>query len=147
MLAATCRWRVAVVAGATGATLLLALTLGRVAAPAPPQFRNVRALKAWAQARGLCWQSDREDGRVLRILVISTRPLTWMEVAHMCRIRLPGRERGPERGWDGIVWAIDRDPTGFPLAHPPWEGECRIWGDILVKGDPRLLDWIEAAGE
>jgi hypothetical protein len=147
MRAAICRWRVAVVAGATGAALLLALTLDRVAAPAPPQFRDVCELKAWAEARGLCCQSDREDGRVQRTLVVSTRPLTWQQVAHMCRIRLPGRERGPERGWDGIVWAINRDPTGIRLVQPPWEGECRTWGGILVMGDPRLLDWIEAAGE
>jgi hypothetical protein len=72
--------------------------------------------------------------------VVSTRPLTWQEVAHLCR--LPGRERG----WDGLVWAINRDPTGFPVVQTPWEGECRIWGGILVTGDPRLLDWIEAAG-
>ena len=142
MRAAICRWRVAVVAGAAGAALL-SLTLGRLAAPAPPQFRDVRALKAWAEARGLCCQSDRADGRVLQTLVVSTQPLTWLEVAHLGIRRLPGRERG----WAGIVWAIDRDPTGVPLAQPPWEGECRVWGGILVTGDPRLLDWVEAAGQ
>jgi hypothetical protein len=106
-----------------------------------PQFRNVQELKAWAESRGLYWQSDWEDGRVTGGLALSTRPLTWEQVGGLCRTA-PGE--GAE--WKEIVWAMNR-PSGLDgTTAAPWDGECRVWGGILVTGDRRLLDRLESEG-
>jgi hypothetical protein len=118
---------------------LLLLTPARRSPRQGLQFRNVKELKAWAEGRGLYCRSDWEDGRVTDGLAISTRPLSWEQVGRLCR-SAPGNGAA----WEGILWAMappaDRD--GVPV--PPWAGECRAWGGILVTGDRALLDRLEA---
>ena len=121
---------------------LLGLSLARPVAPGPPRFHNVRELKAWAEARGLYCRSDAKDGRVSHGLAVSTRPLTWEEVASLGLLRRPGHEAGLA----GILWAINRGREVDSLRGPPWYGECRAWGCILVTGDVKLLDRVEAEG-
>jgi hypothetical protein len=102
------------------------------------RFSDIRELKAWAEGRGLHCRSDWQDGRVTGGLALSTRPLTWEQVGRLCRAA-PGQ--GPD--WEGVIWAIDRSSALGALAGPPWNGECRVWGGVLVSGDSALLDRIE----
>jgi hypothetical protein len=101
-----------------------------------PHFNSVQELKAWAGSRELYCRSDWEDGRVSAGLAVSIHPLTWEQVGRLC----VGRQ-GPQ--WEGIIWAIDRQTNSDVAPVPPWDGECRDWGGILVTGDRRLLDRIE----
>jgi hypothetical protein len=100
-----------------------------------PCFRNVQELKTWAEERGLYCQSDRRDGKVAAKLALSTRPLTWQQVGGL--LKQPGAH------WDGVIWAINRTTGTDAAPVPPWNGECRVWGGILVTGDRHLLDRIE----
>jgi hypothetical protein len=132
-------WWSTALAGAAAAALL---TLAQVwpARPAGPRFRDVRELRAWAAGRGLYCRSDWEDGRVTAALAVSTRPLTWGEVGRLCPAagaRLAGK---------GVLWAVNRSPGLDGMPAPPWDGECRAWGGILVTGDPDFLDVIERGG-
>jgi hypothetical protein len=134
-------WRVALVGLAAPPLLLLAqASLGRRQGP---RFGNVRELKAWAEARGLFCRSDRQDGRVGSGLAVSARPLTWLEVAGLGTVQ----RRGYEARWHGILWAINLGPGVRWLPAPPWDGECRAWGGVLVTGDPEFLDRIEAESQ
>jgi hypothetical protein len=103
-----------------------------------PRFRDVRELAAWAADHGLHCCSDWRDGRVTTGLALSRHPLTWEQVGLLSRA-IPGR--GPE--WEGIIWATNYSTALKGLTGPPWQGECRLWGDVLVTGDPVLLDRIE----
>jgi hypothetical protein len=126
--------------GLAVAAVPLLLWLAQAAlGPSPaPDFSDVRALQAWAEAHGLYCRSDWQDGRVTAAVAVSTRPLTWEEVGRLC----PGdRERGSR--WQGVVWAVTRSPAVDATPGTPWGGECRAWGGILVTGDPALLDDIE----
>jgi hypothetical protein len=105
-------------------------------------FRNVGELKSWAEGRGLCCRSDWEDGRVTGGLAVSTRPLTWEQVGGLCRATT-----GQGAHWEGVIWAINWPPGSSRLPTPPWDGECRVWGGILVTGDRRLLDRLEGEGD
>jgi hypothetical protein len=106
-----------------------------------PRFRDVRELAAWAEGRGLHCRSDWQDGRVTGGLAVSTRPLTWDQVGRLCRAA-PGQ--GAD--WEGVVWALNRGSGLNALPGPPWDGECRVWGGILVTGDRHLLDRLEGEG-
>jgi hypothetical protein len=121
-----------------GLTLLpfLWVALAWVGPQPSPQFRSVRDLQAWAERRGLYCCSDRKDGRVTAGLALSTRPLSWEQVS--------GIAKEPGAHWDGVVWAVDVTPQVEGMSEPPWQGECRRWGRILVTGDCRLLDRIES---
>jgi hypothetical protein len=125
---------------AGAATLLLVLLLGRPLPRGVPRFRDVRELQGWAEGHGLYCRSDREDGRVVGGLAISTRPLAWGEMVALCK-----RDRQCGTRWVGVVWALDRSPGLDEMPAPPWDGECRLWGGVLVTGDPALLDRIEEA--
>jgi hypothetical protein len=122
----------------TAVALLLVLALAWWGRQHAPAFRDVVELQARAEGQGLYCQSDRQDGRVTTALAISTRPLTWEELTRLC----PG-VLAPRAAGSGVAWAVNRtaDLDGMPA--PPWDGECRIWGGVLVTGDPELLDRIE----
>jgi hypothetical protein len=117
---------------------LLWLAQAWLGPPQGPRFRDVRELQAWAEGRGLHCRSDWQDGRVTAELALSTRPLTWEQVGRLCRAA-PGQ--GPD--WEGVIWAVNRSAALEDLPVPPWDGECRVWGGVLVTGDRRLLDRIE----
>jgi hypothetical protein len=121
--------------------LLLLAQAGRGPRPGPC-FGNVQELKAWAEGCGLYYRSDWEDGRITDGLFVSTHPLEWERVGCLCR-GAPGQSAR----WEGIIWATappgDWDTT--PLS--PWGADCHVWGGILVTGDRRLLDRIEAEGK
>jgi hypothetical protein len=105
------------------------------------RFRNVRELKAWAEGRGLHCRSDWEDGRVTSGLAVSTRPLTWEQVGRLC-LATPGQGAG----WEGVIWAVNWPCGPDPTRQPPWDGESRVWGKVLVTGDRGLLDRLEGEG-
>jgi hypothetical protein len=115
---------------------LMALVLFAKQHEQSPRFRDVLHLRAWAEDHGFQCQSDRCDGQVANGVAVSTRRLTWEEVGGLDRC-----VRGP--AWDGIAWAINISPTVQTL---PWYGECRVWGGVIVTGDPRLLDYIQRGG-
>ena len=134
-------WQVVLVGLMVPPLLLLAKAwLGRRQGP---RFANVWELKAWAETHGLYCRSDAKDGRVSRGLAVSTRALTWEEVASLGLVRRPGHEAGLA----GILWAVNRSSEVDSLRGPPWYGECRAWGGVLVTGDPDFLDRIEADRE
>jgi hypothetical protein len=107
-----------------------------------PRFRNVQELKAWAEGRRLHCASDRRDGKVVAGVAVSTHPLTWEQVGGLCRAAA-----GQGARWEGVVWAINRSSSLDATPAPPWNGECRVWGDILVTGDRHLLDRLEAEAD
>ena len=127
-------------AGACAGLVCLLVAPAWLAPGRAPCFRDVQELRAWAEARGLHCQSDRQDGRIFNGMAVSTRPLTWLDAGGWARLQLSGHEGA------GLVWAINRGPNLDRLSGPPWYGECRAWGGILVTGDPRLLDRLEAEG-
>jgi hypothetical protein len=130
-------WWYVALAGLSVLPLLLLAQARR--SPQPDlQFRNVRELKAWAEGRGLYCRSDWEDGRVTDGLAISTHPLTWEQVGRLCR-SMPGK--GGD--WEGVLWAMTPPSDREVIPVLPWAGECRVWGEILVTGDPALLDHLE----
>jgi hypothetical protein len=121
-----------------GALALLLLPFTCFSPHALPQFRDVVELRTWAEGHGLHCRSDRKDGKVGGGLAVSTRPLKWEEVVPLTK----GRQvLGP--AWSQIVWAVNRTPGLASMPAPPWDGECRIWGDVVATGDPALLDLIE----
>jgi hypothetical protein len=127
------------VAGATAA-LLLALAVAWWGRRHAPAFRDVGELQARAECQGLYCRSDRQDGRVTTALAISTRPLTWEELGWLC----PG-VLAPRAAGSGVAWAVNRSADLDGMPAPPWDGECRVWGGVLVTGDPELLDRLERA--
>jgi hypothetical protein len=132
------KWQVAL----AGLSVLLALLARAWLGPRQgPRFRNVRELRAWAERRGLHCRSDAQDGSVTGGVAVSTRPLTWEHVGRLCRAA-PGKGAR----WEGVIWAMNRARGVDTLPTPPWDGECRVWGGILVTGDRRLLDRIEGEG-
>jgi hypothetical protein len=102
-----------------------------------PQFQDVRELQAWAERRGLYCRSDRADNKVTRWLAVATRPVSWDE-ANSVPLWRPGARR--HGALPGVVWAANCSPS---LALPPGGGACRVWGQVVVAGDPQLLDRIE----
>jgi hypothetical protein len=106
------------------------------------RFRNVRELAAWAEGHGLHCRSDAQDARVTNGLALSRRPLSWEQVG---ALRKAGQGQRPE--WKGVIWAMNFSPALKALSEPPWDGECRVWGDVLVTGDPVLLDAVEQEGD
>jgi hypothetical protein len=133
-------WRPVALAGLTLLPLLW-LAQAWLTPRTGPRFRNVRELKTWAEGHGLYCRSDWEDGRVTGGLAVSTRPLTWERAAGLCRAAA-----GQGAEWEGVIWAMNRGSALTALPAPPWHGECRAWGGILVTGDLRLLDHIEREG-
>jgi hypothetical protein len=129
-------WGYATLAGL--AVLLLLLALARQGAREGLRFRNVQELKVWAEGHGLYCRSDWEDGRVTDGVAIATHPLTWEQVGRLCR-SMPGA--GDE--WDGVLWAMTLPGNRDVEPILPWGGDCRRWGEILVAGDPALLDRLE----
>jgi hypothetical protein len=118
--------------------LLLLLARSKLSSPQGLKFSNVQELKVWAEGRGFHCQSDREDGRMTTALAVSTHPLTWEQVGHLCR-STPG-ERDE---WKEVIWAINLPSDWEAAPVLPWAGECRLWGGILVTGDRHLLDRLE----
>jgi hypothetical protein len=108
--------------------------------PQGRRFADVRELKTWAEARGLFCRSDRRDGEVREGLAVSTHAMTWEQAGGLCRAT-PGE--GPD--WKGVVWAINLYSKLGVKTGPPWNGECRVWGSIIVTGDRSLLDQLEEA--
>jgi hypothetical protein len=133
-------WRPVALATLAGLPLLW-LALARLTPRQGLRFGNVRELKAWAEGRGLHCRSDWEDGRVTDGLAVSTRPLTWEQVGRLCRAA-PGK--GAD--WEGVLWAVNRASALEVVPTPPGDGECRVWGGILVTGDRHLLDRLEGEG-
>jgi hypothetical protein len=107
-----------------------------------PAFRDVRELQGWAERRGLYCRSDRKDDKVVFTLAVATRPLTWEQV-NSHALRPPGP--AVDHAWQGVVWAINRPANAANMAAPPWFGECRAWGGVLVTGDRSFLDQLERA--
>ena len=135
------RWRWPVVLAGLAVLPLLWLAPAWLGPRQGLRFSNVRELKTWAEGRGLYCQSDRRDGRVTAGLALATQPLTWEQVGGLCR-----GTAGQGAAWEGIIWAINR-PAGLEgTPAPPWNGECRLWGGVLVTGDRRLLDRLEEEG-
>jgi hypothetical protein len=117
--------------------LLLVLAPPWFGPPPGPRFRDVAELRAWAEARGLYWRSDRPDNKVTFGLVVSTRPVGWEEANSIALFRPgKGRREVPE----GTLWAVNCAPS---LRLPPGAGDWRVWGDVVVTGDPPFLDRIE----
>jgi hypothetical protein len=137
MTAPALRWWRVTLAGLIAIPLLLLIRAWLSPRPGP-RFGDVGELKAWAQSRGWYCQSDSKDSKVLAGLALSTHPLTWEQVASFCRASF---KEGPE--WEGMIWAINRPAALDAMPGPPWKGECRLWGNILVTGDRCLLDRIE----
>jgi hypothetical protein len=133
-------WLPVALAGA--GVLAILLLIHAWAGPRPgPRFRDVRDLKGWAERHGLYCRSDWQDGRVTAGLAVSTSPLTWERVSCLPRGDVKAAP------WQGVVWAINRTPALDGMPAPPLDGECRVWGGILVTGDPRLLDHIEGEAD
>jgi hypothetical protein len=126
---------------AQGALAVLASTAGITSfelawsPPSAPSFRDVGELQAWASGHGLHSGSDRRDGKVASGVALSPRPLSWQDVGRL--------HKGAGRGWTGIVWAVNLTAGLRDTPQPPWDGECRVWGGVVVTGDPCLLDRIE----
>jgi hypothetical protein len=133
-------WWSLALAGAAAAALL-ALAAAWPGQRSALRFRDVRELRAWAERRGLHCRSDWQDGRVTATLALSAHPLSWEDVSRLC----PGA-RGGGAGREETVWAVNCSPGLEELPVPPWNGECRAWGDVLVTGDPELLDRLERGG-
>ena len=130
-------WYLVVLVGLAGLPLLL-LARAWLGPRQGLQFGNVQELKAWADSRGLHCRSDWEDGRVTGGLALSTRPLTYEQVGRLCRAA-PGQRAD----WEGVIWAMNHSSALESMPAAPWDGECRVWGRVLVTGDPALLDRIE----
>jgi hypothetical protein len=130
-------WRSVVVAALLVLALLLLAKVWLCRARGP-HFRDVGELRTWAETRGLFCRSDRRNGKVTEGLALSSHRMSWEQVAVLCRGR-PGK--GPE--WKEVIWAINLYSRFGVQTDPPWHGECRIWGAVIVTGDRGLLDRIE----
>jgi hypothetical protein len=132
----------------TGLLLVLAIILGSAAMTLlplrmrPPHFETPGQLATFAAQQGLYIHSGWGDGRTFGCNgYVSDHPLDIKEIAG-----LRPYQCGLPPVWRGIVFIdyLDRHaefPSG--LTSPGVEGEYRIWGPLIIMGDPDLLDRLE----
>lgn len=127
--------------GVTSLLLVLLAVLERTwLHPPGRRFADVSELKAWAEAHAFFCQSDREDGDAREGVAVSTHAITWEQAGGLCRAT-----PGEDPAWTGVIWAANLySKLGMQIARP-WNGECRLWGNIIVTGDRLLLDQLEEA--
>ena len=112
--------------------LLAGGLLGRLSCHRPREFNDTSELRAWAQAKGLSVWSPGSDREKVGELRVSDRH----GPRELAARELPVLRLGP--GWAGVVVAVNLDDQLAP------DVPCRVWGRVLVLGDPELLDRLEA---
>jgi hypothetical protein len=105
--------------------------------PAPTEFETSRDLKEFALANGLVFHCGNGNGIFYNNYYLADHPLALDD--------FPGvatrRDCGLTPAWHGVLWVCQLGTSGpYPELIG---GKWRIWGHVLVAGDPKLMDRIE----
>jgi len=105
-------------------------------------FKSSEELKVLIVADGLHWHTGNKNGRVRNNFYVADRAITFDDVADVATQSDCGRTPA----WRGIVWVaqLDNEDKSYRLVSAP-RGIWRIWGEVIVAGDEKLIARIEAA--
>jgi len=106
--------------------------LGRLSCPRPREFGTTSEFRARAEAKGLhVWSPGSAREKVGEVRVSDRHGGRELAVRELAVLR-HGRE------WSGVAVVVNLAPQLPPdVPH-------RVWGRVLVMGDPELLDRLEA---
>lgn len=110
-------------------------------------FDDLASFKAFAEEQGCCFHCGNGSGWYGDNLFVGDRPLSLPDLEpvqwkHGC---------GESPAWKGILWvsrcgleSADGDFFGGGrLPTVTVTGHWRVWGKVLVAGDPEMLDRLE----
>jgi hypothetical protein len=107
---------------------------------APIQFESAGEVCDLANAGGLIVTHE-NSASSHSVFFVSDRTLTQDDLLAVAT----RRDCGKTPGWRGIVWVSPiRAGPGATLFPEFIDGNCRIWGNVVVAGDQDLMDRIEA---
>ena len=102
----------------------------------PIVYSDLLPAKNGLVAAGYHCTSYREDGKVGFGFMITRDHADWRDVGVMQKIG------AMDSDWQGKVW-VTKIGTRCQLQATPEGGASRVWGKVLVFGDPAFLDEIE----
>jgi hypothetical protein len=123
--------------------LILAVVAGGLwyTQPTPVQFEKLEDFKRFALEHGLHFHSGAGNSeKYFDSFYVADRPLNIEDIAP-----LRHSQCGQMPAWRGILWVAARDSEhapGYTYAESIG-GHYRLWGNLLVAGDPQLLDRVE----
>jgi hypothetical protein len=125
--------------GSMACFMAVFLACYRLAAPpAPVSFESAGELRGFAAASGLQTRNDGNGDS--SIFFISDHPLSTDDIMAVAT----RGDCGATPGWRGVVWTAQMRPrsvVSYPFQRSG--GHWRIWGNMIVAGDERLMDRIE----
>ena len=122
----------------TAVVLVVLALIGtvRFLQPRPVQFDSLQVFTDFAVSAGYTVQPSGE-GYPSDNCYVSDHPASLSEL-----LSLTKRDCGMTSAWRGVIWAYGRTQE-CPLAPGSIGGKWRIWGNVLVAGDERLMDEVE----
>jgi hypothetical protein len=105
--------------------------------PRKAPFNSLSHFEHWARQHGFFVHSGKGDPKITENnFFVADHPLDIDQIGRLCLSRC-----GETESWKGIVWVTQR--KGQELNEIKVWGHFRIWGPLLVAGDPALLDRME----
>ena len=100
-------------------------------------FTDLEAAQDQLIAAGYHCTSDRIDGKLSFGFLVTRDPIDWEEVGEMLKASSTAQI------WEGKVW-VTAVGDNFQLQAVPDVPGARVWGKVVVFGDRKFLDEIEA---
>jgi hypothetical protein len=110
---------------------------------APVQFANAAEARDFFAANGLhCHEGTPGSVSGCGNYYVANHPISEDDTLQLAA----DGSRGAVPEWQGVLWVAQI--RGYSGAHglmiDSVRGKTRIWGNIVVAGDEKLMDWIEA---
>jgi hypothetical protein len=124
--------------------LILAVVVGGVwySQPALTEFEKLEDFRRFALEHGLHFHSGAGNSeKYFDSFYVADRPLNIEDITP-----LRHSQCGQTPAWRGILWVAARDSEHSPhhfLYLESIGGHYHLWGNLVVAGDPELLDRVE----
>src|SRR5262249_19548004 len=126
---------------AVGLTVLLLTCYQANAKLAPVQFASAEEAQEFFQTHGLyCHNGTSGATSTCGNFFVADHPISFADTVEVSHQRQCGKR--PE--WKGVLWIAQTHRTGsYGLLHDSVLGQNRVWGNVIVAGDPDLMDQVE----
>lgn len=108
--------------------------------PRPVEFKDIQQLKAFGEANDLHFHSGTKSGQYcLSTYFLADHPIKFDDLGEARIVRRCGLT--PE--WHGLLWVNQITSQEAELDPDHIGGNRRVWGNVVVAGDEKLMDRIE----
>jgi hypothetical protein len=108
---------------------------------APIHFSTIAQAKEFFLRQGLFCHDGTKGKNAFGNYFVASHPIDFDSL----QMIINRRNCGMTPAWRGILWIcqLHRGNNGWIVITDSVDGNCRVWGDVLVAGDEELMDRIE----